>query len=98
VSPTSRFKFRLYVAGDTQNSAQARANLAAICRDHLPGQHEIGIVDVLKEQKRALADGIFMTPTLVTLGPGPVQKIVGTLSQTETVLQTLGLGQEMVTA
>jgi len=98
VSRTSRFKFRLYVAGDTQNSAQARVNLSAICRDHLSGQHEVEIVDVLKEPKRALADGIFMTPTLVKLGPAPAQKLVGTLSQTETVLLALGLGQEMASA
>ena len=92
------FIFRLYIAGDTQNSAQARANFAAICRDHLPGQHEIEIVDVLKEPKRALADGIFMTPTLVKLGPVPTRTIVGTLSQKETVLQALGLGQEILAA
>ena len=98
MSRTSRFKFRLYVAGDTQNSAQARVNLSAICRDHLSGQHEVEIVDVLKEPKRALADGIFMTPTLVKLGPAPAQKLVGTLSQTETVLLALGLGQEMASA
>ena len=84
-------KFLLYVAGDTQNSAQARANLGAICRDYLSGQHEIEIVDVLKHPRRALVDGIFMTPTLVKLTPGPTQKIVGTLSQRETVLQILGL-------
>ena len=86
-----KFKFCLYVADSTQNSAQARANLSAICRDHLPGQHEIEIVDVFKEPTRALADGIFMTPTLVKLAPFPAKKIVGTLSQTETVLQALGL-------
>ena len=95
---TSTFKFRLYVAGDTQNSTQARANLTAICRDHLPGQHEIEIVDVLKEPKRALAEGIFMTPTLVKLGPAPAQKLVGTLSRTETVLLALGLGQKVLAA
>lgn len=93
-----KFNFRLYVAGDTQNSAQARANLAAICRDHLEGNHEIEIVDVLKEPQRALADGIFMTPMLVKLKPAPTQKIVGTLSQTETVLQTLGLQLQVVVA
>jgi circadian clock protein KaiB len=93
-----KFNFRLYIAGDTQNSAQARANLAAICRNHLSGLHEIEIVDVLKEPQRALADGIFMTPTLVTLGPAPARKIVGTLNQPETVLQALGLGLEVVAA
>jgi hypothetical protein len=32
-----------------------------------------------------------MTPTLVKLGPAPVRRIVGTLSETSTVLRTLGL-------
>jgi circadian clock protein KaiB len=94
----AKFKFRLYVAGDTENSVRARGNLAAICRNHLPNRHEIEIVDVLKEPKRALADGIFMTPTLVKLVPSPKQRIVGTLSETETVLQALGLEWETVAA
>ena len=86
-----KFKFRLYVAGDAPNSAQARANLTALCRVHLPDRHEIEVVDVLREPKRALADGILMTPTLVKLAPSPVRRIVGTLSQTQPVLQALGL-------
>ena len=85
------FKFRLYVAGGTQNSAQAVANLITICRVHLPDRHEIEIVDVFREPKRALADGIFMTPTLVKQSPSPVKTILGTLSQVETVLQALEL-------
>jgi circadian clock protein KaiB len=68
------------------------ANLAALCRAHLLDRHDIEIVDVFREPKRALADGIFMTPTLVKLLPSPVpRKIVGTLSQTQPVLQALGL-------
>jgi len=85
------FKFRLYVAGDALNSAQALANLNALCRAYLPGRHEIEIVDVFKEPKRALIDGILMTPTLLKFAPSPVRMIVGTLSQTQTVLQALGL-------
>jgi circadian clock protein KaiB len=85
------FKFRLYVAGDALNSAQAIANLATLCRAHLAGRHEIEIVDVYREPKRALADGIFMTPTLVKLAPSPVRTIVGTLSQPQPLLQAIGL-------
>ena len=85
------FKFRLFVAGGTQNSAQAVANLNAICRAHLPDRHHIEVVDVLREPKRALADGILMTPTLVRLAPFPVERIIGTLSQTQIVLRALGL-------
>lgn len=85
------FKFRLYVAGDALNSAQALANLTALCREHLPDRHEIEVVDVFREPQRTLIDGIFMTPTLVKLAPSPVRMIVGTLSATSTVVQALGL-------
>jgi circadian clock protein KaiB len=85
------FKFRLYVAGDALNSAQARINFSAICRTHFLDRHEVEIVDVFREPKRALADGIFMTPTLIKLVPSPVRRIVGTLSHVPTVLQGLGL-------
>jgi circadian clock protein KaiB len=85
------FKFRLYTAADAQNSAQALANLNALCRSRLPGRHEIEVVDVFREPQRARADGIRMTPTLVKLAPPPTQKIVGTLSATQHVLQILGL-------
>lgn len=85
------FKFRLYIAGDAQNSAQARANLTALCLKHLPGRYGIEIVDVFQEPKRAMIDGILMTPTLVKLWPSPTKTIVGNLSQTDTTLQALGL-------
>ena len=85
------FKLRLYVAGDAPNSAQAVANLTALCRKNLLDRHEIEVVDVFREPKRALEDGIYMTPTLVKLAPSPALRIVGTLSETQTVLQALGV-------
>ncbi len=94
----SKFKFRLYVAGDAQNSAQAVANLTALCKAYLKDRHAIEVVNVFKDPKRALADGILMTPTLVKLSPAPVCTIVGTLSRTESVLQTLGLELQTVAA
>lgn len=86
------FSFRLYVAGDARNSAHAVSNLCALCREYLPGRHTIEVVDVFREPKRALADAIFMTPTLIILtpGPGPV-RIVGSLSQKQPLMQALGL-------
>ncbi len=87
----AKLKFQLYVADEAENSRRAVANLSAICREHLPGRHEIKVVDVLKEPGRALADGIFMTPTLIRLAPRPAVKIVGTLSDTTRVLLALGL-------
>lgn len=85
------FKFRLYMAGDAQNSVLARANLRALCGTYLPGCHEIEVIDVFQDQQRAMDDNIFMTPTLLILAPAKERRIVGTLSQTETVLLALGL-------
>jgi circadian clock protein KaiB len=91
MSRTPTYKFRLYVAGDAMNSTQALGNLLALCRVHLPDRHSIEVVNVMQEPKKAVAGGVFMTPTLVKLSPGPLRKVVGTLSETQTVLQALGL-------
>jgi circadian clock protein KaiB len=89
--PETVFRFRLYVAGDAQNSIEALGNLHRICDRYLLTRHVIEVVDVFLDPKRALADGIFMTPALVMLFPLPSRRIIGTLSQTQTVLQSLGL-------
>lgn len=88
---SSIYKFRLYVAGDAQNSMQARANLQTLCETHLPQRYEIEVIDVFLEQLRALEDGVFMTPTLLKLEPAAARRIVGTLNQTREVLLALGL-------
>jgi circadian clock protein KaiB len=86
------FVFRLYVAGDAPNSLQAIDNLQQLCETHLPGQHEIEIVDISIDPARALEEAIYLTPTLVSVSPYPGHRIVGTLSNTEPILQILGLG------
>lgn len=85
------FRFRLYVAGAAPNSMQAIANLTALCETHLPDRHVIEIVDVVQDPEAALAEAIYMTPTVVCVSPHPGRRIVGTLSNTEPVLQILGL-------
>lgn len=87
----SVYKFRLYVADDTVNSAQATFNLQLLCKSYLADRHEIEIVDVFKEPQRAILEGIRMTPTLLRLAPLPIRRIVGTLVDTQRVLETLEL-------
>jgi circadian clock protein KaiB len=91
MKPLAAFKFRLYVADDALNSVQAVANLTAFCHKHLPGRHDIEVVDVFREPKRALADNVLMTPTLIKFAPLPMRRVVGTLSQPEPLLQVFGL-------
>ena len=82
---------RLYVAGDAQNSIMALANLTALCDRHLDGRHEIEVIDIFLQPERALEDGILMTPTVVRVGPAPVRRVVGNLSESAWVVHALGL-------
>jgi circadian clock protein KaiB len=90
------FKFRLYIASNTQNSAEAMANLLGICHRYLPGRHEIEVIDVNREPQRTLADGINMTPSLIKLAPAPLRKVVGTLAHTKRVLLALDLADTLL--
>ena len=81
-------RLRLYVAGQAPNSVRAIANIRAICDEHFASRHELEIVDVLQHPKRALADGIIVTPTLLRLLPVPV-RVIGNLSDTKQVVLAL---------
>ncbi len=83
------FKFRLYTAGDAPNSIQALDNLRSFGEKHLFGHHEIEVIDVTCDPKRALADGVLMTPLLVRIAPVPMLKIVGNLSDAKPLLRLL---------
>lgn len=81
----------LYVAGKAPNSVKAIANLQAICRRYLKDGYKLEIVDVCEHPRRALADGVIVTPSLAKVSPGPALNVIGNLSDTGTVLAALGL-------
>lgn len=85
------WKLRLYVAGQTQKSRTAFANLKKICEEHLAGQYSIEVVDLIENPKLAKGDQIFAVPTLVRRLPEPIKKIIGDLSNTDRVLVGLDI-------
>jgi circadian clock protein KaiB len=94
VEPSSgaeAWELRLYVAGETAKSIAAVANLNRICNEHLPGQFQIEVVDLLKNPQLARGDQIIAIPTLVRKLPNPVRKVIGDLSNTEKTLVGLQL-------
>ena len=82
---------RLYIAGRAPNSVKAIANLEAICRQHLKDSYKLEIVDVCEHPRRALDDGILVTPSLTKLSPTPGANVIGNLSDTGSVLAALGV-------
>jgi circadian clock protein KaiB len=91
---TKTYQLRLYVAGQTPKSLAAFANLKKICEEHLPGQYEIEVIDLLKKPQLASGDQILAIPTLVRKLPSPIKKIIGDLSNTERVLVGLDLREQ----
>jgi circadian clock protein KaiB len=85
------------VAGQTPKSLAAFANLKKICEEHLPGQYEIEVIDLLKKPQLASGDQILAIPTLVRKLPSPIKKIIGDLSNTERVLVGLDLREQKLT-
>jgi circadian clock protein KaiB len=90
-SPPQSSILRLYVGGNAPNSLRARSNLQTLCAA-FTGPVDVEVVDVLETPKRALTDGVLLTPTLVKLAPPPVLKMVGDLSDTYRVRAALGMG------
>ena len=82
---------RLYVAGRAPNSVKAIANLEAICRQHFKDGYRLEVVDVCEHPRRALDDGILVTPSLAKLSPSPGANVIGNLSDTSSVLAALGV-------
>lgn len=82
---------RLYVAGTAPNSLKAIANLEAICGRYLKHGYKLEIVNVCEHPRRALADGVLVTPSLAKVSPSPTSRVIGNLSDTHSVLAALGL-------
>lgn len=85
------WNLRLYVAGQTQKSITAFANLKTICDEHLAGKYRIELIDLLKHPQLAKGDQIIALPTLVRSLPEPIKKIIGDLANTERVLVGLDI-------
>ena len=95
-SKPKQWQLRLYVAGQTPKSVTAFANLQRICEEHLAGQFEIEVIDLI-ENHLVWQLTIRLSPyqPLVRKLPPPIRKIIGDLSDTEQTLVGLQLRTSM---
>jgi len=89
--PQDEWILRLYTAGETTRSLSALQNLESICEQHLKGRYRIEVVDLLKHPQLARGDQIVAVPTLVRRLPPPMKRIIGDLSNENSVLVGLDL-------
>lgn len=91
-----QWNLRLYIAGETSRSIAAVKNLQDLCKQYLPFDYRIEVIDLLKNPQLAAGDQILAVPTLVRRLPPPLKKIIGDLSDVERVLVGLDLRSEKV--
>ncbi len=91
---TVQYRLRLFVAGDEINSATAKASLDRICAEDLKGDCRIEIVDILRDARLAIAEGIVVTPALLITGPGLRTVVLGNLTDAGKVRAALRRGSE----
>ena len=86
-----RYVLKLYITGQTPRSQRAIANLRQICDEELSGRYEMSVIDVLERPQLAEDEKILATPTVVKELPTPMRRIIGDLSDVESVLVGLDL-------
>lgn len=84
-----KYKLILFVTGTTPKSEQARASFAALCENHLRGDCQRAVIDVLELPDLAEEYRILATPTLIRTAPGPLKRIIGDLSDASRLLAAL---------
>ena len=87
----SKIFLKLYVSGDSLRSRKAISNLKEFCDRELAEESKIEIVDVAKFPEIAEAEKILITPTLIRELPLPQERIIGDLSNTETLAFVLNI-------
>jgi circadian clock protein KaiB len=89
--PPGEWNLCLYVLGQSPQSQAAVHNLQNLCETYLAGQYRIEVIDLLVTPQLSIDHQIVAIPTLIRKLPGPMRKIIGDLSDTESTLVGLDL-------
>ena len=88
------YEFKLYVVGRTAKSTRTIEELKTLLTSAFDGHYRLEVIDVTQSLQLAQTSKIMATPTLEKVTPEPARKVVGDLSNSETVLLALGLAAE----
>jgi circadian clock protein KaiB len=91
VSVDEKYFFQLYITGILPNSARAIKNLKAICEQYLKGRYELEIIDIYQQPLLAVKEDIIVVPVLIKKFPLPEVRLIGDLSDIQSVLEGLDL-------
>ena len=87
---------RLYIAGNSPQSARAIASVKKICEENLKGYYELQVIDLYQQPQLAEGEQIIAAPTLIKKLPMQLRRIIGDMSSAERVLVGLDLRKKTV--
>jgi circadian clock protein KaiB len=85
------YVLRLYVTGSTPRSLAAITNIRRLCEEYLKGHYDLEVIDIYQQPVLAKGEQIIAAPTLIKKLPFPLRKVVGDLSNEESVLMGLDI-------
>ena len=91
VTGAGKYTLKLFIIDDQPNSVRAVVNIKTICEKYLKGQYELDIIDLYQQPALALSEDIIAVPVLIKKFPLPEIRLIGDLSDTESVLEGLSL-------
>lgn len=96
----TKYSLCLYVSGSTLKSALAVSNIKRICEKFLKHRYDLKVIDIYQQPNLARIEQIVAAPTLIKRLPLPLRRLIGDLSNQQTVLLGLDLrpGEEGVAA
>lgn len=89
----AEYILRLYVTGSSPCSLKAISNLKRVCEEHLHDDYDLQVIDIYKNPDAAREEQIIAAPTLIKRLPAPLRRFVGDLSNTQKLLNGLGINE-----
>jgi circadian clock protein KaiB len=87
----TRYFLCLYVSGSTSKSALAVTNIKRFCERYLKDRYDLKVIDVYQQPDLVRHERIVALPTLIKRLPFPLRRLIGDLSDQESVLLGLDL-------
>jgi circadian clock protein KaiB len=87
----AHYKFSVYIANHTLRSESALERLKRICKETIPGDYEIKVIDIAKHPTLAKDRQTVATPAVFRTLPASLRKSIGDLSIEDKALLGLDL-------
>ena len=82
--------FRLFVSGPGVRTDAAERAVRAACERRYGSDYELRVTDVEEQPEVEIDAGVFLTPTLIRISPGPEKRWIGEFADTDALTHALG--------